>query len=363
VLHLRFNPGQVVTRGRPGGLFRPSALLGTAAIVLATAVGAAQPAVATAGSSIMPAAQQLQAGQKPSQASSAAGPAADGIGYYDPANGSFHLRNSLSSGPSNYAFVLGPPHMIPLVGDWNGKGADGIGYYDPANGSFHLRNSLSSGPSNYAFVRGAPGDIPLVGDWNGKGADGIGYYNPANYSFHLRNSLSSGPSNYAFVRGAPGDIPLVGDWTAGGGSVGNAIVNAAASMNGKPYCWDGGTTAGPTHGDGNGGNEATDCGAQNIKGFDCGGLAIYAVYQATHIVITRDTIQNFGTHVTSVSRLQPGDVILFGTSWTNYPHVGIYAGNGNIWNADTVPGQGVQEVPLSYITADPSLKFVGAIRF
>jgi surface antigen len=45
---------------------------------------------------------------------------------------------------------------------------DGIGFYNPSNDSWHLRNSLSgTGSSNYSFVWGGAGDIPLVGDWNG----------------------------------------------------------------------------------------------------------------------------------------------------------------------------------------------------
>lgn len=146
-----------------------------------------------------------------------------------------------------------------------------------------------------------------------------------------------------------------------GGQVGTAIVNAAASMNGKPYCWDGGTVAGPTHGAGNGGNEASDCGSPSIAGFDCGGLAIYAVYQGAHVTITRNTIQNYGTRITSISQLQPGDVMLLGGTWNSYEHVGIYAGGGYMWNANTIPVQGVQKVPVSWETH--GLNFIGAVRF
>ena len=49
------------------------------------------------------------------------------------------------------------------------SGKDGVGYYNPSNHSWHLRNSLSgTGSSNYAFTWGGPGDIPVIGDWNGK---------------------------------------------------------------------------------------------------------------------------------------------------------------------------------------------------
>jgi cell wall-associated NlpC family hydrolase len=160
------------------------------------------------------------------------------------------------------------------------------------------------------------------------------------------------------------------EWKSGSGSssgsVGSKIVAAAASMKGKHYCWDGGSPSGPTHGDGNA-DGATDCGSASTTGFDCTGLALYAVYQATHIVLPHGQgIENVkgGTRITSESQLQPGDVILFGGTWTNYDHVGIYAGNGKMWDANISYSpypDGVQERTLSWETA--ALKFVGAVRF
>jgi surface antigen len=60
-----------------------------------------------------------------------------------------------------------PPGMIPLVGDWDGDGRDGIGYYDPRNGTFHLRDSPSAGRASYTFKFGPRGMIPLAGNWSG----------------------------------------------------------------------------------------------------------------------------------------------------------------------------------------------------
>jgi cell wall-associated NlpC family hydrolase len=64
-----------------------------------------------------------------------------------------------------------------------------------------------------------------------------------------------------------------------------AIVNAAASQAGLTYCWDGGTSTRPSHGDGDYDGEAPDCINPDTIGFDCSGLALYAVYQATRITL------------------------------------------------------------------------------
>ena len=154
-----------------------------------------------------------------------------------------------------------------------------------------------------------------------------------------------------------------------GNSAGNAIVNAAAAEHNASYCWDGGSTTGPTHGDGNK-DGATKCGSASIKGFDCTGLALYAVYQATHIVLPHGLgIENVkgGTRITSEADLQPGDIILFGGTWTNYEHVGIYAGSGKMWDANVGYApypNGVQERTLAWETSGSGgLNFIGAVRF
>jgi cell wall-associated NlpC family hydrolase len=151
-----------------------------------------------------------------------------------------------------------------------------------------------------------------------------------------------------------------------GGNVGSAIVKAAASMLGDHYCYDGGTISGPSHGDGNL-DGATACGPQTVTGFDCTGLALYAVFQATHITLPHGQgIENVkgGTRITSESQLQPGDIILFGGSWTSYEHVGIYAGSGKMWDAnigDPYYPDGVQQRTLAWATH--GLNFIGAVRF
>lgn len=144
------------------------------------------------------------------------------VGYYNPADGTYHLRNALSFGPSDYAWAAytpPPAGIIPVTGDWDGDHKAGTGYYNPADGSYHLKDALDSGSSDYAWVAYNPptaGIIPVTGDWDGDGKTGVGYYNPADGSFHLKNTLGVGPSDYAFVFGPANMVPLTGDWDGDG---------------------------------------------------------------------------------------------------------------------------------------------------
>lgn len=143
------------------------------------------------------------------------GSGSDGVGSYNPRSGSFRLRAGLQGGRATYRFTYGPAGMIPLAGDWTGRGSDSVGYYDPKNGAFHLRETLSSGRTYRTFTFGPPGMIPLVGDWTGGPGDEIGYYNPRSGSFFLRNSLSAGAASYTIRLGRRGMIPLAGNWDGG----------------------------------------------------------------------------------------------------------------------------------------------------
>ncbi|HZC72083.1 MAG TPA: NlpC/P60 family protein [Jatrophihabitans sp.] len=72
----------------------------------------------------------------------------------------------------------------------------------------------------------------------------------------------------------PVQVQCSGAVAAGGAPRARAALQAAASMLGKPYCWDGGDAHGPTHGAGGSG-----CG-RSVVGFDCSGLVLYAWAQA-----------------------------------------------------------------------------------
>jgi cell wall-associated NlpC family hydrolase len=85
--------------------------------------------------------------------------------------------------------------------------------------------------------------------------------------------------------------------TAIAATQGEQIVAAAASQAGLPYCFDGGTISGPSHGTGGAG-----CGGSTV-GFDCTGLTLYAVYQATGKVLSHDGHQAMTLiHITEPTR-------------------------------------------------------------
>lgn len=155
---------------------------------------------------------------------------------------------------------------------------------------------------------------------------------------------------------------------------GLAVERAALRYMHTPYCWDGGTVNGPSHGTGDYSGqvqEATDCGNLSVKGFDCTGLALYAIHQAggpnLFDVAHSDAIVNYGTRV-APSAMQPGDILVFGTG----PglHVGIYMGrvNGIPYMVDantSYPGRpnGVYDEPVAWEEHDPSFHLTAVLRF
>jgi cell wall-associated NlpC family hydrolase len=147
--------------------------------------------------------------------------------------------------------------------------------------------------------------------------------------------------------------------SSGGASVAQRIVSAAASQAGLPYCFDGGGPSGPSHGSGGSG-----CPGSTV-GFDCTGLTIYAIYQATGTVLSHDGHQgeDGGTEISSQANLQPGDLVFFGGTYANFEHAGVYAGGGEFWDANdyNVP---VQEHSLAWEEGGAGgLPFVGGERF
>ncbi|MFG1945414.1 hypothetical protein [Nonomuraea sp. NPDC048826] len=149
----------------------------------------------------------------------------DSTGYYNPADGTYHLRDALGEGASNRAWDTALetiPDAVVVTGDWNGDGKDSTGFYNPADGTFHLRNTLDDGASNAAWDTGIetiPDAKIVTGDWNGDGKDSTGYFNPADGTFHLRNAHSDGSSDYAWDTGLetiPDAVVLIGDWNGDG---------------------------------------------------------------------------------------------------------------------------------------------------
>ncbi|MFJ2193081.1 NlpC/P60 family protein [Kitasatospora sp. NPDC087861] len=121
---------------------------------------------------------------------------------------------------------------------------------------------------------------------------------------------------------------------------GAAVVEAALRWQGTPYSWGGGDINGPTLGVGRG---------ASTNGFDCSGLTLYAVYQAsggkTLLPHSSEIQATMGTEQT-MTTIQPGDLIAVQTEPGDYSHVVIYQGNGMIVEAPRT-GLAVRSVPLS----------------
>lgn len=98
--------------------------------------------------------------------------------------------------------------------------------------------------------------------------------------------------------------------------LGRLILAAAREQFGANYVWGGGDHNGPTGG-----------------GFDCSGLTMYAVFQATNGAVAmghQTNIQIVDPNVVAVpwEERQPGDLLFFGTP-ADYHHVSIYSGDQN----------------------------------
>lgn len=130
---------------------------------------------------------------------------------------------------------------------------------------------------------------------------------------------------------------------------GDAMISASGKWLGTPYAWGGGTTKGPSLGIRDGG-VADRFGDYLKTGFDCSGLVLYSVYQASGGATTlphRADLQRrmgqdipFGTH-------QPGDTIAFSSDGgIFYHHIGIYLGNDMVRSAP-FSGTVVRDDPIT----------------
>jgi cell wall-associated NlpC family hydrolase len=128
--------------------------------------------------------------------------------------------------------------------------------------------------------------------------------------------------------------------------LGPAIVTAAQSQLGAPYVWGGGSFTGPT----------TGLAGVLPPGYDCSGLALYAVYQAsggaiqlphytgTQVSLGQQVFVGPGADALSSGLLEPGDLVFFDNidpSQLGWDHVGIYIGGGDMIDAPQT-GEDVQ---------------------
>lgn len=144
-----------------------------------------------------------------------------------------------------------------------------------------------------------------------------------------------------------GDSPLAGPF-------GQRIIAAASRWIGTQYSWGGGNWYGPTVGIHDGGT-GDSFGDYARKGFDCSGLTMYALYQASGGTVrtahfTGSQQADAHAHPIPTDQKQPGDLIYFGGSAAGSHHVGIYWGKKDgkdmLLNAPQ-SGQKIAIMPLS----------------
>lgn len=145
------------------------------------------------------------------------------------------------------------------------------------------------------------------------------------------------------------------------GPVGTRIVAAAMRWLGTTYAWGGGNANGPTKGIADGG-VADAHGDFNKVGFDCSGLVIYAVAQATgkkialpHYTVTQ--LNDGRGRAVPLAQIAPGDIVF--PAGGNPQHVAIYVGDGKVVHAPQ-SGDVVKVSPMaSAVGANPSVRRFG----
>ena len=130
-------------------------------------------------------------------------------------------------------------------------------------------------------------------------------------------------------------------------SFGDDEIAAAGRYLGMQYSWGGGDYDGPTKGIKDGG-VADRYGDYDRVGFDCSGLVLFAVYQASGGRIRlphRANLQRRKGDPVPMGEQQPGDVAFFGDAEFVH-HTGIYIGHGQIRNAPQ-SGSPIADMKLS----------------
>ena len=236
--------------------------------------------------------------------------------------------------------------QIDAESGWNpsavsSAGAEGIAQFMPATFAAYAQDDAGTGsvsPFNSVDAVMAMGryDCALLADVSGIGGQPVSLmlagYNAGAGAVLRYNGVPPYPETEAYVAKVEALVSTYSvalAQSAGATSFGQAVVTAVTAQLGVPYSWGGGTPSGATFG--------FASGAGTI-GFDCSGLVLYAVAQASLGQIglphSSELQATMGTPV-AMADIQPGDVIAFalGPDPTDFDHIGIYIGNNEMIDA------------------------------
>jgi len=166
---------------------------GTAAVVVAAAVGVGSPS-----------AGRVKASAAAANRAAVADFNGDGltdVAVFRPSTGMWYDRST------GQAVALGQVGDIPVPGDFNGDGKSDFAVFRPSNGTWYDQSTGQTIP--YGATNG--GDLPMPGDYNGDGRTDVAIFRPANATWYDRDTGT------AIVYGAPNhDIPVPGDYNGDG---------------------------------------------------------------------------------------------------------------------------------------------------
>lgn len=122
------------------------------------------------------------------------------------------LKDSLSGGTADYAFVYGRPDDVVLTGDWDGDGSSTLTVR--RGNVYYEKNTLGGGAADREYSFGRPDDVVLVGDWNGDGVDTLCVRRGKQYYFDFDGN--GGEADLVIAYGLETDAVGAGDWDGDG---------------------------------------------------------------------------------------------------------------------------------------------------
>lgn len=235
--------------------------------------------------------------------------------------GSIESSHGRNPGTSS-AGARGPMQFEPST--WVQYGVDGDG-----DGRKDIMNPADAIPAaaRYLKASGAPGDIRKAvfaynhsNDYVNDVLARARRYGSGDFATSADNNAAEDCTTSGGGGGAPATLGNLN------GSLGERIVGYASKWLGTVYQFGGGNPRGPTVG----ANSRGD----GKPGFDCSGLTLYAVYQATGGKITLphyvpDQWKDPHMHRVPFNQLAVGDLVAL----DRWGHVGIYIGGGRMIHA------------------------------